>query len=242
MHGALPSSESKEPARIRLMFAGISPRYDLLNHLLSANMDRGWRRAAAEELPAGGVEQVLDLCGGTGDLGLDLLRLGRAGSVVCCDFSHEMLALAKEKIRKRGVDDRCFVLEADGLRLPFPAASFDAVTVGFGVRSFVDLDRGFREMHRVLRPGGRMVVLEFSRPAGPVVARMYRFYLKRILPGLGDAISGGNGAYRYLSRTIAEFPDPPTLAGRIREAGFAACSWTSKTAGIVAIHTGHKAF
>jgi len=223
------------------MFGGIARRYDLLNHLLSANLDRGWRRAAAERLPEGGVDRVLDLCGGTGDLGLELLRLRRACSVVCCDFSHGMLALAHDKFQRRGVADRCVVVEADGLRLPFADETFDAVTVGFGIRNFASLDAGLGEMHRILRPAGRMVLLEFSQPDGPLLSRLYRFYLRGVLPRIGDWISGGNGAYRYLAHTIGEFPDPPTLAGRIRDAGFAACDWSRRTGGIVAIHTGQKA-
>ncbi len=221
------------------MFGDIARHYDLLNHLLSANLDRRWRRATAGELSDGPLDQVLDLCGGTGDLTLELARRTPAGSIVCCDFSHPMLARADSKFRRSANGNRCILLEADGLRLPFGNATFDAVTVAFGVRNFSDLQTGLAEIHRVLRPQGRLVVLEFSRPAGPILSRAYGFYLRRILPLLGNGATGG-GAYTYLARTIADFPEPARLAGRIREAGFGACGWKCLTGGIVAVHTAHK--
>ena len=222
------------------MFSGIAHRYDLLNHLLSANLDRGWRRAAARTVPQG-ARRLLDLCGGTGDLSLDLVRVHPDSWVVCCDFSHGMLERAQEKFTRRGLQGRCTVLEADGLRLPFPDASFDVITVAFGVRNFTDLHQGLAEMHRVLEPGGRLVVLEFSQPEGAIMSRLYGFYLRRLLPLLGGGVSGKESAYRYLARTIGDFPAAPAIAGQIREAGFAACEWKHLTAGIVALHTGYKA-
>lgn len=221
------------------MFSGIARRYDLLNHLLSANLDRGWRREAARAVPAGSG-QVLDLCGGTGDLSLDLSRYHPRSWIVCCDFSHGMLELARAKFDRQELADRCTVLEADGLRLPFRDAAFEAITVAFGVRNFADLGRGLAEVHRVLRPGGRLVVLEFSQPEGSIMSRLYRFYLRRLLPRLAGGVGGRASAYRYLAQTIGEFPAAGLLAGKIREAGFAACEWKHLTAGIVAIHIGHK--
>jgi demethylmenaquinone methyltransferase/2-methoxy-6-polyprenyl-1,4-benzoquinol methylase len=221
------------------MFGAVAARYDLLNHLLSFNLDRRWRRAAAREIPES-AGAVLDLCGGTGDLSLELARARRGDRVVCCDFSHEMLSRAAPKFRRHRVDGTCSLLEADGLRLPFRDASFDAVTVAFGVRNLVDLDAGFREMWRVLQPGGRMVVLEFSAPTRWPLSAAYRFYLNRVLPRVGSGVSGRGQAYRYLARTIAGFPDPAGLAGRIRESGVAACGWRLLSGGIVAIHTAHR--
>jgi demethylmenaquinone methyltransferase/2-methoxy-6-polyprenyl-1,4-benzoquinol methylase len=232
--------ESRDPSRVGEMFGRIANRYDLLNHLLSANLDRGWRRAAARQIPAEGSGRVLDLCSGTGDLAVDLVRLRRARVVVCCDFAHPMLVLARAKFARRRLRDRCIVLEADGLRLPFEGGTFDAVTVGFGVRNFANLVSGLQEAHRVLRPGGRLVILEFSRPAGRLVSRLYGFYLQRVLPRLGDGLGGGRGAYRYLARTIADFPEPTMLARQLRDTGFAACDWVRLAGGIVAIHTGRK--
>ncbi len=236
----MTTAESRDPSRVRAMFGAIAGRYDLLNHLLSANLDRSWRRRAVAELPAVEAGTVLDLCGGTGDLSLEIVRGGRAGRVVCCDFSAPMLVRAAAKFARRGVADRCAPVEADGLRLPFADGAFDAVTVAFGVRNLADMDAGFREMLRVLRPGGTLVVLEFSTPHAPFLAGLYRFYLHRVLPRIGAAVSRRTGPYGYLARTIAEFPDPPSLAARIRAAGFAACGWLTRSGGIVAIHRAFK--
>lgn len=236
----LSLESSRDPVRVREMFGGIAHRYDLLNHVLSANLDRGWRRAAARAVPQGS-RTLLDLCGGTGDLTLELSRVHRESWVTCCDFSHGMLKRAHDKFGARGLEQRCQVLEADGLCLPFGDACFEAVTVAFGVRNFADMDKGLREIHRVLKPGGRLIVLEFSQPEGAIMSRLYGFYLRRLLPRLGGGVSGKESAYRYLARTIGAFPAAPLLAGQIRDAGFAACEWEHRSAGIVAIHTGQKA-
>lgn len=234
--------ESRDPTRVKAMFGGIARTYDLLNHLLSANLDRGWRRRAAREVMAESGAPVLDLCGGTGDLAVEISRTAAdVPLVVCCDFSHPMLARAAVKFRRRGRAGRCAVLEGDALALPFAAGTFAAVTVAFGVRNLVDRHAGFREMLRVLRPGGRLVVLEFSRPTGPLLSRLYGFYLRRLLPRIGDRVAGRAGPYGYLARTIADFPEPARLAGAIREAGFAACGWRTMSGGVVALHTAHKA-
>jgi len=233
-------SESKESARVRRMFDGIAGRYDLLNHLLSANRDRAWRRAATRELPDIEDALVLDLCGGTGDLAVELARTGPPGLVVCCDFSHAMLLRAETKFRRLRLEAVCVVLEADGLHLPLPDGRFDAVTVAFGIRNFEDLDAGLREILRVLRPGGRLIVLEFSTPTQPLLHRLYRLYLHRLLPFVGDRVSRKQGPYGYLARTIRDFPDQASLAGRIRDCGFAACGWKDLTGGIVAVHTAFK--
>lgn len=220
------------------MFGGIAGRYDTINHLLSLNRDRAWRRRAAREATVAAGGRVLDLCGGTGDLSVALARAGSPpGLVICCDFSRPMLARAGPKFARAGVADRCVRVEADALRLPFADSSFDAVTVAFGVRNLADMGAGFREMRRVLAPGGRLVVLEFSRPTGPLLSRLYRAYLSRVVPRLGDGASGRSGPYRYLARTIGEFPDPDILAGLLREAGFGGVGWVPLTGGIVCVHT-----
>lgn len=236
-----PSDTSRDPARVKEMFGGIAPRYDFLNHLLSLGIDRYWRRRTARALAADRPRLVLDVCGGTGDLSAAVARAVPDALVVCSDFSHPMLRLAGPKFARRGVGSRCARVESDGLRLPFPPACFDAVTVAFGVRNFVDRRAGFAEAARVLRPGGRFLVLEFSRPEGPFVGRLYHAYLSRVVPRMGDRASGKTGPYGYLARTIAEFPDASSLAGEIRESGFAATGWTPLTGGIVCIHDARKA-
>ena len=232
-------AESRDPARVRRMFHGIAGRYDLLNHVLSGNLDRGWRREAARELGAGPRDLVLDLCGGTGDLSVAVAE-DAPELVICCDFAHGMLTRARAKFAGRRMDRHCVVLEADGLRLPLPDATFDGVSIGFGVRNFASLEAGLAEVRRVLKPGGKLVVLEFSVPTGRTLARLYAFYLRHVLPRIGDRVSGRAGPYRYLASTIATFPDQPQLAGRIREAGFAACGWRNLSGGIVALHTAYR--
>ena len=234
--------ESREPSRVKAIFGEISRRYDFLNHLLSLNLDVGWRRhAALEACPVKGL-RILDLCGGTGDLSVALAQLDAPPAlVVCCDFSHPMLALARPKFLRKGVGNTCATVEGDALRLPFRDGSFDAVTVGFGVRNLADMTAGFGEILRVLGPRGRLVVLEFSRPSGPLLSRVYALYLKTVVPRLGDAASGRRGPYVYLARTIGDFPEPELLAGMLREAGFAAVGWQPLTGGIVCVHTALKA-
>ncbi|HKQ62870.1 MAG TPA: ubiquinone/menaquinone biosynthesis methyltransferase [Candidatus Polarisedimenticolaceae bacterium] len=233
--------ERRDPATIRAMFDGVARRYDLLNHLLSANQDRRWRRRVVRRLAEAPGAEVLDLCTGTGDLAIELLRADPARRVVGCDFSSEMLRRARTKLdRASGLSSRCALVEADALALPFAEAAFDAVTVAFGVRNLADMGAGFAEMRRVLRPGGRMFVLEFSRPEAGMWCRLYRWYLARVLPRLGDGIAGRRGPYGYLARTIAAFPDPPALAGAIRDSGFAACGWETLGGGIVALHTAYR--
>ena len=223
------------------MFGAIAGRYDALNHLLSLNLDASWRRrAAAEACPEPGL-RVLDLCGGTGDLSVALLRSKNPPSfVACCDFARPMLAVASAKLARRGLSSASLTIEGDALRLPFRDGAFDAVTVGFGVRNLADMSAGFREMSRVLAPGGRLVVLEFSRPSGPVLSRLYAFYLRQVVPRLGDGASGTSGPYRYLARTIADFPEPDLLAGIVRESGFGAVGWQPLSGGIVCVHTALK--
>jgi demethylmenaquinone methyltransferase/2-methoxy-6-polyprenyl-1,4-benzoquinol methylase len=233
--------EGKEAGQVQAMFGGIARRYDLLNHLLSGNLDRRWRKKAAAALPPDPGALILDLCGGTGDFGLEVLRQQRAGTVLCADFTVPMLAVGLDKFRKRGVADRCHPIGADGLRLPLRDGSMDGVTVGFGVRNFEDLSAGLREIHRVLRPGGTLSILEFSHPTAPVLAGLYRFYLKRVLPRVGDSISRKDGPYGYLATTIGEFPNAPSLARIIGEAGFGSCDWSLLTGGIVAVHRARKA-
>jgi len=221
----------KASGRIARMFDRIAPTYDALNHLLSANVDRAWRRRAVRLLGAGASDRVLDACTGTGDLAL-ALRAAGAGEVVGCDFAPEMVRLAREK----GGDAVRFEV-ADALDLPFEDAAFDAATVAFGVRNFQDLERGLAELARVLRPGGRLLVLEFSRPSNALVRAVYETYSLIVLPLVGNLLSGGaDNAYAYLPRSVQTFPDADALTRILVEAGFARVEVHPLTFGIATLH------
>lgn len=225
---------------VRGMFGNIAPRYDLLNHLLSMNIDRYWRARTVTRV-AGVLSKpdarVLDVCCGTGDL---LLALeGRRGAAALgSDFSHPMLVAARRKIRQRGFGSALF--EADALRLPLAGASLDLVTVAFGFRNLANYQQGLREMLRVLKPGGTAAILEFSTPPNALLARLYNFYSRAILPTIGGWISGSKEAYSYLPESVRKFPSAQELAEQMRGAGFANVRFERMTAGIVALHLGDR--
>ena len=234
---AVPSTGTDRERQVQRIFSEIAPRYDLLNHVLSLNVDRRWRREAVdrlgwEERPAG---RYLDACAGTFDLSLELARRdGFSGCVVASDFARPMLVAGLGKIEGAEVVPVC----GDALRLPFPDGAFDGATVGFGVRNLADLDRGLGELARILRPGGRLVVLEFTVPPNPLMRRLYMLYFTRILPVVGRLVSGHPWAYTYLPASVKEFPGPEALAGRMRAAGFREARYRLLTGGIAALHVG----
>lgn len=221
----------KASGRIARMFDRIAPTYDVLNHLLSANVDQAWRRRAVRLLDAGSEERVLDACTGTGDLAV-ALRAAGAGDVTGVDFAPEMVRIAE---RKAG--EHVHFQVADVLDLPFGDGAFDAATVAFGVRNFEDLPAGLLELGRVLRPGGRLLILEFSRPANRWVRGVYETYSMVVLPMIGNLVSGGaDNAYAYLPRSVQAFPDPERLAGLLEGAGFARVDAHPLTFGIATLH------
>jgi demethylmenaquinone methyltransferase/2-methoxy-6-polyprenyl-1,4-benzoquinol methylase len=225
----------KRGRRVSRMFDRIAPTYDVLNHLLSANIDARWRKQAVEALHLTGKERVLDACAGTGDLSLALLE-GGAGEVDATDFAPEMLKRAEAKTQ-----GRARLRVADTTALPFATGTFDAATVGFGVRNLEDLDAGLKELCRVLKPGGRLCVLEFSRARNPVFRGLFHVYFMLILPLIGNLVSGGaDNAYAYLPRSVLAFPGPDALAQRLRDAGFARVDMTPLTFGVAYLHLATK--
>jgi demethylmenaquinone methyltransferase/2-methoxy-6-polyprenyl-1,4-benzoquinol methylase len=222
---------------VQAMFADIAPRYDLLNHLLSFNIDRGWRRKAiaALEWPKQPAGLYLDICAGTLDVAVELARQpGFSGRVIGADFVEAMLRAGRTKAAGRPV----FGVAADALAMPLKNASCDGAIVAFGVRNLADLDAGLREVARVVRPGGRFVILEFTTPTNPLVRAGYGLYSNFVLPMIGGLISGNPGAYRYLPESIKRFPAATELGDRMRGAGFKDVRWDLLTMGTVAIHTG----
>ena len=235
----LPAGDEKAAA-VRRMFSSIAPRYDLLNHLLSANVDRVWRRRAVDRLAweraPGGT--YLDNCAGTLDLAVELARRGGFhGRVVGSDFTYAMLERGTPKLGALPVGPTC----ADALTLPFADASFDGATVGFGVRNLADLDAGLSEMARVLRPGARLVVLEFTTPAWQPFRALYLGYFLKILPLVGKLVSKHSTAYTYLPESVRHFPEPAELARKLERAGFHAVEWKTLSGGIAALHWGTRA-
>ncbi|MBM3814269.1 MAG: bifunctional demethylmenaquinone methyltransferase/2-methoxy-6-polyprenyl-1,4-benzoquinol methylase UbiE [Acidimicrobiia bacterium] len=225
---------------VRRMFDDVAPRYDLLNHLLSLNVDKYWRNRTAarlEEILRRPNIKAVDLCCGSGDL---LLTLQRQAPVPLTgsDFSHQMLRVAAEKIRKRGAPSLLF--EGDAMRLPLADQSIDLVSAAFGFRNLVNYRLGLQEMLRVLKPGGTAAILEFSTPPNPAFRALYDFYSRRVLPVVGGWISGSREAYRYLPESVRKFPAAPELAAQMREAGFVEVRFHRMTFGIVSLHIGTR--
>jgi len=236
--------KQKDAARIRAMFGRVARRYDLLNHLLSASLDRLWRRKLARSLALPQGSRVLDLCCGTGDQALALRRPGV--EIVAADFCLPMLALAAPKFRAagggahRGRGPIPSTLNADALALPFPDRSFDAATVSFGLRNVADLDRSLAELARVLRPGGELGVLEFTVPAWQPLRGLYLFYFQHLLPKVGNLLSNDPTAYSYLPSSVLDFPQRAGFTARMAAAGFESATSTSLSGGILALYRGRK--
>ncbi len=235
-----PGDPASTASEVKRMFAHVAPRYDFLNHLLSAGSDLLWRRAAARALAdvlTRPQSSVADLCCGTGDLSLALARRS-AGRVIGADFCRPMLVRAKEK--SAGFK-RVQFIEADALRLPFSDGAFDAVTIAFGLRNLADYRRGLEEMHRILKPRGRVAILEFSKVRGILAGPLFRFYFRRILPRVGFCISRAAGSYQYLPNSVERFPDQESLVALMGEAGFARVRYRNLSRGVAALHVGEKA-
>jgi demethylmenaquinone methyltransferase / 2-methoxy-6-polyprenyl-1,4-benzoquinol methylase len=235
-----PHRDSEEFAtQVRGMFDRIAGVYDVMNSAMTAGLHHQWRERAVDRAEVGPGSDALDVCCGTGDLALELRRrIGPDGRVVGCDFSEPMLELARKKSGERGL-----AVEfgwADALDLPYRDASFDAVTVGFGARNLSDLERGIAEMARVLRPGGRLVILEITRPQREPLASFYSLWFDRLIPVLGT-LAGDQDAYSYLPESVRSFPEPEALAAMVDQAGFKEIRWLLLAGGIIAIHSATRA-
>ena len=231
-------SQQEASRWVRSMFGRVAPRYDLANHLLSANIDRYWRRRTVARVR--GIlrrpdARVLDLACGTADL---LIALERSAGrrLIGSDFCHPMLTGAQTKLARERLGSA--LVESDALALPFADASLDLITIAFGYRNLADYRAGLGEMRRVLRPGGALAILEFTQPPNRAFAALYNWYSRRILPAIGGAISGAREAYEYLPESVRKFPGAAELAQLMRDAGFAAVEWEYLTFGIVALHIG----
>jgi demethylmenaquinone methyltransferase/2-methoxy-6-polyprenyl-1,4-benzoquinol methylase len=241
--GAMPQGAKDEAAAarsIRSMFDEIAPRYDLLNHVLSANIDRTWWRRTAktfQHILARPDARVVDLCCGTGDMTLALRRLAppTAQAYLGIDFAHQMLVRGHAKFSGKHV----VALEGDALKLPLPDQSVDLVTSAFGFRNLANYRAGLGEIHRVLKSGGEFGILDFSEPKG-ILGKFYRFYFKNVLPKVGTLISGVSGPYAYLPASVERFPEPEQMVERMKEAGFTNVTWTPYTFGIAGLYRGTK--
>jgi demethylmenaquinone methyltransferase/2-methoxy-6-polyprenyl-1,4-benzoquinol methylase len=245
MPGATPEGAASEQAAsvaVQAMFNSIAPRYDLLNHVLSANIDRLWWSRTAHRfraILARPDAAILDICCGTGDMTMALLKRRPAGArpILAGDFAREMLARGARKFAAPSANPRAIPIEADALHLPLRDSSLDLVTTAFGFRNLANYRAGLEEFHRVLKPGGELGILDFSEPTG-LMGILYQFYFRRILPAIGRLICGKDGPYSYLPASVSKFPPPAEMLDMMRSAGFREVRWTPYTFGIAGLYTG----
>lgn len=223
------------------VFHSVAAKYDLMNDLMSGGVHRLWKRFTIELSGVRNGNAVLDIAGGTGDLAAKFSRLvGPTGRVVLADINDSMLTVGREKLTNKGIVGNIEYVQANAECLPFPDNSFDCITIAFGLRNVTDKDAALRSMNRVLKPGGRLLILEFSKPVNPVVAKLYDRYSFDILPKMGQLVANDEDSYRYLAESIRMHPDQETLKGMMTEAGFVDVRYHNMTAGVVAVHRGVK--
>jgi demethylmenaquinone methyltransferase/2-methoxy-6-polyprenyl-1,4-benzoquinol methylase len=234
-------ARTEKAERVRSVFASVAPKYDLMNDLMSFGAHRLWKRFALSLTGLRTGQHALDVAGGTGDLAAGMLRqVGKTGHVVLSDVNQNMLRLGRDRLLDAGFAGNVECILADAERLPFPDNSFDCVTIGFGLRNVTDKAAALASMHRVLKSGGQLLVLEFSTPQAPGLKPLYDAYSFKVLPRLGQMVARDAASYRYLAESIRMHPDQETLLGMLRDAGFALSRYHNLAGGIVAVHRGYK--
>jgi demethylmenaquinone methyltransferase / 2-methoxy-6-polyprenyl-1,4-benzoquinol methylase len=227
--------------RVRAVFDSVAARYDVMNDLMSGGAHRLWKHFALSLTSLKAGQHALDIAGGTGDLAAGMAnQVGRSGLVILSDINASMLQQGRDRLTDRAIVANVQYVQANAERLPFTDGRFDCVTIGFGLRNVTDKAAALASMYRVLRPGGQLLVLEFSQPVNPAVARLYDLYSFNVLPWLGKAVAGDEGSYRYLAESIRRHPDQETLLGMMKTAGFEGCRYHNLTGGIVAVHRGYR--
>jgi len=233
-------SDTTKKQEVTSMFDGIAPYYDFLNRLLSLGIDTIWRKKAIAMLKDDQPKQMLDIATGTGDLALEAYKQLKPDHIIGLDISQQMLEFGKEKISKKGLSDQISMVHGDSEQLPYEKDRFDAITAAFGVRNFENVDKGLKEMLRVLKPGGKLVVLEFTRPKFFPFKQLFNFYFANILPWIGKKKSKDKGAYKYLYESVQAFPDYDRFTDVLKQNGFRSTNWKSLSFGICAIYTAKK--
>lgn len=231
---------NKKSDNVAAMFNSIAAKYDFLNHFLSLGIDKLWRRRLVKQLAKSNPRQVLDIATGTGDLAIQLAKHHKSVSITGVDISENMLSIGREKILKRKLEGRINLKQANSMSLPFADSEFDAAMVAFGVRNFEDLSKGITEIHRVLKAGGNLYVLEFSMPSRFPMRNLYRFYFRKVLPFVGGIVSGSKSAYTYLPESVFAFPEKEKFVEIMANAGFKNCSYKRLTFGVASIYVGRK--
>jgi len=231
----------EKQSRVRGVFDSVSSRYDIMNDVMSFGVHRLWKRFTVEVSALRPGQQVLDLAGGTGDLtSLMAKRVGQKGRVVISDINGSMLGVGRERLINEGTVGNVEYVQANAELLPFPDNYFDCVTIGFGLRNVTDKDKALRAMQRVLKPGGKLLILEFSKPTMPLLSKVYDIYSFKLLPVMGKVVSNDADSYRYLAESIRMHPDQETLLGMMQDAGLERCDYYNLTGGVVALHKGYK--
>ncbi len=235
----IPTAEKTR--RVGQVFSSVAGRYDLMNDLMSFGIHRLWKRFTLSQTGLKAGQSALDVAGGTGDLARGLARqVGKTGRVVLADINADMLELGRRRLVDAGVAGNVEFLQADAENLPLPDRSFNCITIGFGLRNVTRKEAALASMYRVLKPGGRLLILEFSRPTPPVLKPLYDFYSFQLLPRLGRLVTGDEASYRYLAESIRVHPDQETLKSMMQAAGFERCSYFNLSGGIVALHRGYR--